>query len=97
MTDENWEKLVKEYEPLIGKKFTNKKGSAYELRGLLHGKDDYYYVMEYMFSIGCKTENIISRYLSCALTLEQHGFVLAKEELYEDFMPSILEKSPLEY
>ena len=44
--DDNWTSLVKDYEPLIGRKYHyDKDGKEYTFIGLLHGQDDFYFVM----------------------------------------------------
>lgn len=61
----NWPKLVEEYEPLIGNKYIDEENNEYIFIGLLHGDDDYYYVM-------WRKEKV--RLLSCVGILEQMGF-----------------------
>lgn len=62
---DNWSKLVKDYEPLIGKIYIDDDGNEYEFIGLLHGEDDFYYVMY-------RDGNI--KMLTCVGVPEMQGF-----------------------
>jgi len=42
----NWERLVKEYEPKIGRKYRDRRGVC-TFFGLVHADDDYYYGLLY--------------------------------------------------
>lgn len=64
----NWRAIVKESEPLIGKRFRDNRGDIgdiYTMFGIVHGGDDYYYGM---FGGGKL------RLLSCVGSIEGHGF-----------------------
>ena len=42
----NWQHLVKEYDEYIGRCFIDKRtGQKYTFDGILHGDDDYYFVL----------------------------------------------------
>lgn len=64
--DDNWAELVKDYEPLIGNKYIDEGGNEHIFIGLLHGQDDFYYVM---WRAGCV------RLLTCVGVPEQMGFM----------------------
>lgn len=40
---DNWTSIVKKYEPKIGFKYKDNKGTEYIFFGLVHADDDYYY------------------------------------------------------
>ena len=64
----NWRAIVKENEPLLGKKFVFEgTGDYYIFYGLVHGDDDYYYGV---ISIDGRQTML----LSCVGSLETHGF-----------------------
>jgi len=65
----NWRAIVKEYEPLINRKFKNGfDGKTYIFFGIVHGDDDYYYGM-------CDEDN--KMFLStCVGSMEQNGLIL---------------------
>jgi len=63
----NWRTIIKESEPLFGKKFKDTDGDVYVFIGVLHGDDDYYYCM-------WRKENM--SLLSCVGSIEQHGYSL---------------------
>ena len=63
--DENWGKLVEEYDPLIGNKYLDEEGNEHIFIGLLHGQDDYYFVMWRDGKV---------RLLTCVGIPEQMGF-----------------------
>ena len=71
----NWRAIVQENEHLIGKKFAYNDGyGTYHIFvGVMHGDDDYYYVMFEIASERCK-------FLSCVGSLETHGYELVKED-----------------
>lgn len=64
--DDNWKELVKDYESLIGNKYLDEEGKEYIFIGLLHGQDDFYYVMW--------SERTV-RLLTCVGVPEQMGFM----------------------
>jgi len=64
--NDNWTKLVEEYGPLIGKKFLDVEDNEYIFIGLLHGQDDFYFVMWRAGAV---------RLLTCVGIPEQMGFV----------------------
>jgi hypothetical protein len=70
----NWRAIIKEHEPLLGKKFeyNDSYGTYHTFVGVLHGDDDYYYVMYEIVSERCK-------FLSCVGSLKSHGYTLVKE------------------
>ena len=70
----NWRAIVQENEHLIGKKFAYNDGyGTYHIFvGVMHGDDDYYYVMFEIASERCK-------FLSCVGSLETHGYELVEE------------------
>jgi len=70
----NWRDIIKATEPLIGKKFAYADilGTYHRLLGVLHGDDDYYYVMYELESERCK-------FLSCVGSIESHGYTLVEE------------------
>jgi hypothetical protein len=61
----NWTRLIKEHDSAIGNTYIDEGGKEYIFIGLLHGQDDYYYVM---WSEG----NV--RLLTCVGELGQMGF-----------------------
>ena len=40
-----WTSIVNKYDELIGNKFLDEEGTVHTFIGLLHGQDDYYFVM----------------------------------------------------
>ena len=74
MSSDNWKSLVKEYGPHIGKYYVDKSGEEYYFDGLLHGVDDYYYMMW-----SGKTQSYTIS--SCVGSLKQCGFTLRKKKL----------------
>mgnify|MGYP001559844534 CR=1 FL=1 len=68
--DDNWTKLVEEYDPLIGVKCFDEAGNEHIFIGLLHGQDDFYFVMWRDGAV---------KLLSCVGTPEQMGFVLSND------------------
>lgn len=67
----NWRAIVKESEPLIGKRFVNHQGVVFRFFGVVHGGDDYYYGM-------CSKEGG-THLLSCVGSIEGHGFKLLED------------------
>ena len=61
----NWQKLVKEYEPLIGKRYRDQQGKEWGFFGLVHAEDDYYFGMSSGSGI---------RLLSCVGSIDAFGF-----------------------
>ena len=72
--DDNWAKLVEEYDPLIGDKYLDEKGNEYIFIGLLHGQDDFYFVMWREGTV---------RLLTCVGIPEQMGFVPSNARVQE--------------
>jgi len=69
----NWRDIIKEYGPLIGKKFVYEgDGEYYTFFGVVHGDDDYYYGM-----MGHMSERPML--LSCVGSLKTFGFKLVEE------------------
>jgi hypothetical protein len=66
MSFENWDLLVKKYEPDLDSLYETSDGKKYRFIGLIHGSDDYYYGM---FSEGGKF-----LMCSCVGSIEAHGF-----------------------
>lgn len=66
----NWRSLVKECDPLIGKKFVYE-GKVYTFFGLVHGADDYYY--------GLCDKDYVCHLFSCVGNLKSYGFVPFEE------------------
>ena len=62
----NWANLVKKYDPLIGDRYLDEKGVEYSFIGLLHGLDDFYFVMWREKTV---------RLLTCVGVPEQMGFM----------------------
>ena len=70
--DENWKKIVTEYEEFIGRQYKND-GHIYIFFGLVHAEDDYYYGM-------MKLDDNTLRLLSCVGDIEEgHEFILLPE------------------
>lgn len=63
--DDNWTRLVDEYDPLIGNKYLDDEGKEHIFIGLLHGQDDFYFVMWRAGRV---------RLLTCVGIPEQMGF-----------------------
>ena len=68
--DENWANLIKEYDSLIGNTYIND-GKEYIFLGLLHGQDDYYFVMWRERTV---------RLLTCVGVPEKMGFMPSNKE-----------------
>ena len=64
---DNWERLVRECENLIGEQYRDSKGQVYIFFGLVHSDDDYYYGMWRAGEL---------RLLSCVGSMETVGFEL---------------------
>ncbi|HEY4759732.1 MAG TPA: hypothetical protein VIH42_04055 [Thermoguttaceae bacterium] len=64
--NDNWTKLVEEYDPLIGNKYLDEEGKEHIFIGLLHGQDDFYFVMWRDGAV---------RLLTCVGIPEQMGFL----------------------
>src|SRR3990167_5090926 len=62
----NWRLIIKESEPLFGKKFSSG-DEDYKFIGVLHAEDDYYYVM-------MESNGLRYRFLSCVGAIADHGF-----------------------
>ena len=68
----NWRLILSEYRHLMGRKYKSEQnGLVYEFMGILHGEDDYYYVL-------WSEKN--TRFLSCVSDIETFGFERMKEE-----------------
>jgi hypothetical protein len=67
----NWRKIVAESEPLFDKEFIDRDGERWKLLGIVHGSDDYYYLMGHM----APDANMVL--FSCVGNLKIHGFTLA--------------------
>jgi hypothetical protein len=63
--DGNWRKIVAEAVPLIGERFENPFGELWTLEGIVHGGDDYYYLMVREGKL---------QMLSCVASIEGHHF-----------------------
>ena len=63
----NWQFIVTECEPLIGKQYKGYDGKEYVFFGLVHGGDDYYYGM-------WAKDGGRPMLLSCVGSIEGHGF-----------------------
>lgn len=70
-TDDNWKSLCDEYVPLIGRTYHDSTGNEYRFIGLLHGEDDYYYVMR---------RDRSTSLLSCVRGISEYGFTLDSME-----------------
>lgn len=69
--DDNWIKLINEYDGLIGSVFIDKEsGIEYTFFGLVHGVFDYYYGL-YSDANGLVL-------LSCVLSLNKYGYIFKK-------------------
>lgn len=66
--DKNWSDLVHDWEPLIGRTYIHEDGREFTFIGLLHGQDDFYFVMW--------REGEPIRLLTCVGVPEQMGFTL---------------------
>jgi len=77
MIDNNWLLLLERYESLIGQIYTDIDGNHWEFYGLMHGEDDYYFVMLPIWEACCKKPVM---FISCAVTIEMAGFELAEED-----------------
>ena len=65
----NWREIVKECEPLIGRKFReDRSGNEYVFFGPVHGEDDYYYGMS------CDGYGVVL--LSCVGAITGFGFTI---------------------
>lgn len=62
----NWRAIVKESEPYLGKKFTDRKRAEWTFFGVIHSDDDYYY--------GMWRKNGELALLTCCGSLEAHGY-----------------------
>jgi len=70
----NWRAIVRANDHLFGKKFVFEgTGEYHTFEGVMHGDDDYYYVMYEIASERCK-------FLSCVGSLETHGYTLVENE-----------------
>lgn len=63
----NWRAIVKECEPLFGKRYRDDNGNEYTFFGVVHSDDDYYYGM---------TGEAGMKLLSCVGSIENFGFTL---------------------
>lgn len=68
----NWRDIIAESESLFERRFVNSAGVPYLFLGVLHGADDYYYLMS---PIG-NPAGIKHSLLSCVGSIEGYGFVL---------------------
>ena len=68
----NWRLIIKESEPLFGKKFSSG-DEDYKFIGVLHAEDDYYYVM-------MESNGLRYRFLSCVGAIADHGFNLKDQK-----------------
>lgn len=74
--DDNWVSLLREYGDLIGSKYLDDNGKIWTFSGLLHGKDDYYFVMQYPNNVCC--------FISCVGRIEMSGFKLHEAVVRDD-------------
>lgn len=77
----NWREIVRECEPLIGRRFLSHDGKEYYFFGVVHGDDDYYYGMNSQAGEGLML-------LSCVGSLEGHGYTLAPKNETSKARPS---------
>lgn len=68
----NWRKIVGEYQHLFDRKYKNEDGKVFIFYGILHGSDDYYYLM-------WNTEEKNMWLLSCVGHIESYGYTLIEE------------------
>lgn len=64
----NWRQIIAESETVLDKIYTDESGAAYRFIGVMHGSDDYYYMMVSMAGE--------YQLLSCVGNLELYGFEL---------------------
>lgn len=70
----NWRNIIKESEPLIGKKFYSKyRKKLYTFVGVVWAEDDYYYLM---YDQEVPEEQYI--WITCCTTLETAGYTLVE-------------------
>ena len=62
----NWREIVKECEPLFGKSYKDRRGKIYQLFGVVHADDDYYY------GLMDKSGRLVLA--TCVGSLETNGF-----------------------
>lgn len=67
-----WQSIVNEYEQIKDQVFSKKSGEIGSLIGVMHGEDDYYWVM----SFDGKTE-----FYSCVGTFKAHGITPVQAEV----------------
>lgn len=74
----NWRKIVSEIEPFFGRHYEESRtGDKYQLFGLVHGDDDYYYGM---IKLG---DNQKLKLLSCVGSIESFGCdLLPKQKIF---------------
>jgi len=72
---DTWLRILNEYEPHFDKIFNDESGKIYNFVGIVHGSDDYYYVMS-----DSKGFTVLA---SCVGSLDQMGFTLAQHEEVE--------------
>lgn len=68
---DNWSNLIDEYDSLIGEKYLDDDGNEHIFIGLLHGQDDYYFVMWREGKV---------KLLTCVGIPEQMGFRLRPDQ-----------------
>ena len=64
----NWRAIVKEATPFLDKSFKSCDEKIFTFLGVMHGSDDYYYLMW--------DRNLGLRMLSCVGSIEAHGYTL---------------------
>jgi len=69
----NFRNIIKETGGLIGKDFKDANNRTWEFAGVLWASDDFYYVFELE-----SYDADITRYCSCIVSIEQHGFKLVE-------------------
>lgn len=75
--DDNWAKLVEKYEPLIGGIYLDVNEKEWTFIGLLHGQDDFYYVM-WQEGVDPPYYGGRTRLLTCVGSLAGIGFTRRK-------------------
>lgn len=72
----NWRKIISEAEPLLNRKYVKDFDfSVYKFVGVMHSKDDYYYVL-----VSLVTGQQQQQLLSCVGSIESYEYKLFKEE-----------------
>lgn len=74
---DTWISLLDKYEHLIGSKYKDKKNKTWIFMGLLHGEDDFYFVLNLVGSDIC-------RLASCVGSLEMDDFKLHEAVVRDD-------------